>query len=141
MHKPPPLPIAFAALAIVIVHPLLPAIEGELFPVVSDATITHVEAQSNGTVLIHGEFEKFRNCAFLGLSWYLGTPQTGSIIPVEFSKAIDRDEGPALFGPWRLLMRQDQLGQSTAIVTHRCHPFWATETHFYPSVDAIEVTP
>lgn len=109
-------------------------IEGRLFPVVDGTTIAISEPVGETRTRIWGEFDKLRDCQYEGLEFRLGTP--GSSIHVDFTfeeGAKHRAPGRETFGPWLVHLTEDQLtNRAFSIVYHRCHPFWLTETRFYP---------
>lgn len=111
----------------------LPLIEGRLFPVVVGVQITQTEAAGPISTRIWGEFEKVRDCTFLGIEFYLGDIDRSAraqLMLEEGSKV--RGNGFEDWGPWVVQLTESQLAENSyAIVRHRCHPFWETVTRFY----------
>ena len=109
-------------------------IEGRYSPVVVGVSINRVEPVGDTKSRIWGEFQKVRNCEFVGLEFYLGTPANSARVDLDIEEASkQRGEGFEDFGPWLVQLDPEQLsGRAFAIVRHKCHPFWITETGFYP---------
>lgn len=109
-------------------------IEGRYFPVVIGVDVNRVEAVGDTKARIWGEFQKVRECAFVGLAFYLGTPGNAARVDLDLEEASkQRAAGFEDFGPWLVQLDPEQLrGRAFAVVQHRCHPFWITETVFYP---------
>lgn len=111
-----------------------PRLEGYLFPVMSEATIERYLPDGDEWTLIHGSFEKYRNCKFIGLEWSLKQGSGPSVIvPVEFlSGTRARGAGEQEFGPWKLTVRPESIeGMTYAHAYHQCHWFWRTRTRFW----------
>ena len=127
-------PLGIVMWGLILFYPLLPDIEGRMFPVVTNVAITdYISADDAAHAsVIYGEFDKVRACAFRRMNWYLGNRNTGPLIGVAF----DEDEqvreigSHNIFGPWLVFIRAEQFPETTAEVVHRCHPFWITRTQF-----------
>lgn len=113
-----------------------PRLEGRLFPVVDQVTITDVEESGCGDcVSISGHFEKLRECTFLDLLVVYQVPNGGRVgVPVRFTNGtIVRGEGIHDFGPWEIDLSVRQFEDNTVVEAfHQCHPFWVTVTRFHP---------
>ena len=109
-------------------------IEGRFFPVVANTSIVEMQPVGPYSTRILGQSEKLRACPFDRIEWYIGTPSAYSVVPVLFEdRSTARPAGPLDFGPWLLRMTAEEIkNRSFAVVFHRCHPFWLTETRFYP---------
>lgn len=107
------------------------AVEGRLYPVVDNVELTRAVLASDTTTRIWGAFEKRRDCAFVRVEWWIGSPKSGSQVSVVFEEAAkDRNDGRQYFGPWLVRVPTDVFPFTTAIAVHRCHPFWETRTVF-----------
>lgn len=112
-----------------------PYLEGMLFPVSSNTKLELVEDAGNGWTTISGQSIKRRECTFLELEW-LVYDATGRAVKVPFKILegnVIRGAGVFSFGPWLAHLTKKQVVEESVIVAHhRCHPFWVTETRFYP---------
>lgn len=110
------------------------AIEGRFYPVISKAEIDRVEEVNSVSSRIWGRFDRLRDCSFQGLHFFLGEPGSSARVDLVFEEPAQvREPGSAEFGPWRVQLTHDQIeNRAYAIAYHRCHPFWITETRFYP---------
>ena len=108
-------------------------IEGKFYPVVKPADIQRVEPAGDVSTRIWGRAVRLRNCSFQRLEWRLGTEAAFSVVDLDFEESSKvRNSGRFQFGPWRLHLTPDQLSErSYAIVFHRCHRLWLTQTRFY----------
>lgn len=120
-----------------IISTFAPQIEGRLFPVVVSTELTKViklpEDETHS--LVYGQSRKVRDCSFIKMDWYYGSPEGKSVlVPLEvMERSKIRDEGRFSFGPWHLALSKELVNSSSfALVTHRCHPFWETQTTFWP---------
>ena len=109
-------------------------VEGALFPVVVDTKITSADRISSLNTRVTGSATKLRECSFVRIEWFLGTPKLSAYIPVVFEERSKVRTAEAFqFGPWILRMSPEEVRDfSYAIVYHKCHPLWLTETRFYP---------
>lgn len=119
--------------SIPITFPLLSKYEGKWLPVVEDIHVHQVAEDEDG-IYVAVQFSKVRSCEFLGISWF---DEFGRRAPVEFetresylpySRPAERNQ---MTGPW-YLKGIHSLEESSAITSHKCHPFWTTFTNFYP---------
>lgn len=106
--------------------------EGDFFPVVSKIKILSSAKEKQG-VFINVSFKKFRQCEFIGISWY---SKFNVRLPIIYENdaelsPLSRPTGPQSAGPW-LIRDLKSLDGSRAIVSHKCHPLWITHTVFYP---------
>ena len=108
-------------------------IEGDFFPVTNMGVIEAHAAEGETWTRIWGHSFRLRHCSFDHLSWYLGHEDDDSRADLIFEEGTKvRSNGRFDFGPWLVQLTPQQLfGRSYAIVYHRCHPFWLTETRFY----------
>ena len=129
--------IAAGAIALLALTPYK-EIETKFFPVAAPAKIYNSQVTSAG-IEIYVSFTKNRNCKFLGLEWYKGTPTKGlAKIPLTFLEdrghdIASRPVGVQLAGPWLLegIDLHELHHHSFAIARHECHPLWDTITRFY----------
>lgn len=123
-----------------LVFALGPAIETKLAPAVSKLRILDLHDNADGLAEISAEFTKLRDCEYIGIAWYRGSPSGGfERVPVILlrregdTSSPNRPVGTQRAGPWIIGMpAADITGNSFAQLTHRCHPFWVTTTEFYP---------
>lgn len=112
-----------------------PKIESVIFPIVRNVQVQKFEFIDKSHTQILGSAEKLRECTFLKLEWYYGKPDSAHVlVPVKFLEGNKIREGGLFdFGPWEISLGVDQIkNQTFAIVYHRCHPFWVSETKFFP---------
>lgn len=119
-----------------VVFTLGPIIEGRLLPVVKDTQIVTVSPEGLFKSRIWGSSHKIRErCQFKRLEW-LYAPEQGTPVtaPVSFLAGTkSRGEGIFDFGPWVVDIADDKIkDESLVYAYHQCHPFWLTETQFYP---------
>jgi hypothetical protein len=109
-------------------------IEGRYFPVVVNTAVTEIERVGDIESRVWGSSEKVRQCAFERIEWYIGSEDAYSRVAVSFEeRSKARPDGDLSFGPWLIRMTPEEvLHRSFAVVVHRCHPLWLTETRFYP---------
>lgn len=119
-----------------------PALEGRLFPVVSHFTITRTVAIGPEETAVYGNFEKYRDCEYLAMSWYR-KDDAGLIERVGLSQQPPRGNnpppdptrplGPQRFGPWNVAMPEAEVRSRSYVETaHNCTWLWITRTVFYP---------
>ena len=108
-------------------------VEGYFFPVANNPQITRIEREDEGWTRIWGVADRLRSCSFNRLEWRLGSADAFAVVDLVFEEGTKvRGDGTFSFGPWLLHITPDQLrNRSYAIVFHRCHPFWLTQTRFY----------
>ena len=112
-----------------------PIIEGKFFPVVKNTKITIVVQESLRTTIITGESYRIRDCDFRGLEIYKeGVSGGASLVPLEILEPTKtRGLGLFTFGPWRVGLTADEIASlGYSIAYHRCHPFYLTQSRFYP---------
>jgi hypothetical protein len=109
-------------------------IEGQIWPVSTPLTVTHVEADPRG-VRIHGNAPKMRDCDYRGVEWRFGT--VASNVPI----AGGFDDPPAVNevasgavdilnwdGIWAAVS-PSQVGGTIAYAWHQCPGrWWETRT-------------
>jgi len=124
----------------VTIFSLGPYLETRFWPTVSKLHILSIEATGPAETTIRAEFTKLRNCEYVGISWYRGTPQGGfERVPVILlrqagdTSSPNRPTGKQRAGPWIIGVPISEVpSNSFAQLVHRCHPFWPTTTDFYP---------
>jgi hypothetical protein len=117
-----------------------PAFETTYFPVVSKLHIDDIRPTADGRTSVIASFRKLRNCEYLGISWYAGTPSTTfervAIVLLRDEKDTSGPTRPIGFqraGPWVINLPPDAVvKRSFARLYHHCHPFWVTTTDFFP---------
>ncbi|MFG5382204.1 MULTISPECIES: hypothetical protein [unclassified Yoonia] len=108
-------------------------IEGYFFPVATPGVIIRYEAVGETSTRIWGDSARLRHCSFDHLVWYLGDEADNARADLVFEEGTKvRPGGRFSFGPWLVQLTPEQLlGRSYAVVYHRCHALWLTETRFY----------
>ncbi|WP_127523561.1 hypothetical protein [Mesorhizobium sp. Z1-4] len=118
-------------IAIPLLWPLGPRIEGFLLPVTGKVQVSKVEQRSEGLAFFV-KFTKRRQCEFEAIIWYEGPVRlTLTFEPEAEQQHRTRPVGDQYIGPW-LLNGVSDLDGVVAYVLHRCHPLWMTLTRFYP---------
>jgi hypothetical protein len=112
--------------------PILTEAEADYLPVVSKAKISSVAPDLAGGVYFYINFEKTRQCEFLGISWYdkNGVRLVLDLEPSAKNTPITRPTGEWNIGPWRLF-GVETLEGTRAYVHHKCHPLWTTISRLY----------
>lgn len=133
---------AFFFFSIYTILIVTPWVEQAIWPVVGKLHfLSHSEkVDDDGTIrtTIFVQYEQYRECELLGLSWTRILPD-GSLerIPV-FQTAndttlVNRPNGKNTAGPWVLPLPFSEIeGHTFVKVYHRCSPLWVTTTNFYP---------
>ncbi|WP_424967346.1 hypothetical protein [Dinoroseobacter sp. S375] len=128
----------YVALAVLVgvaaatLRPVAGGVEGRLFPVVKRAQITSVDALGETRSVIYGTSSRLRSCAFRRVDFFLGTPEANARVDLDMRETSKvRPGGEFDFGPWLVQLTPDQFPRAFAVVKHRCHPFWLTESLFY----------
>lgn len=128
-----PLIGAFLLALVLFIKSIGGRIEGYLFPVVTIGAIVEYESVGETWTRIWGEAVRLRQCSFDHLVWYLdhqGEEAPADVISEEGTKV--RGLGAFDFGPWLIQLTPSQLFErSHAIIYHRCHRLWLTESPFY----------
>lgn len=108
-------------------------IEGYLFPVVTMGEIIAFEPVGETSTRFWGRSARLRHCHFDHLVWYLAEGHVATYADLVFEEGPKvRGGGRFAFGPWLVQLTPEQLlDRSYAVVYHRCHLFWLTETRFY----------
>jgi hypothetical protein len=116
------------------IYPLLPKIEGALFPVAGKLVIKNPTLTESGNTRFDGEFVKYRKCTRAELEWHFGVQGGHTVlVPSTRPDPIISPEGKASFEGWEVGLTLQQIQkESFVIVFHDCHPFWRTETKFFP---------
>jgi len=124
---------ALAGLMALFVQAFGGAIEGYFYPVTEATMITRAERDTDAWTRIWGQAARRRACSFQRLEWRLGDDRAFSVVDLVFEEGAKvRGDGTFEFGPWLLHLSPDQLRKrSYAIVYHRCHWLWLTQTRFY----------
>lgn len=106
-------------------------IEGRLWPVVTTATITHVEDVGGGWTRVSGYFDKLRDCDLSGLLWWQGPAYHSAFAPFRFDRAPQEvAPGRFVFSGIAVQLQPGRVASSSANVLHQCHHFWPTESAF-----------
>lgn len=115
--------------------PFFGIIEGRLFPVLTDFTITSSEIAGDFSSDFSGEMTILRGkCDFLGMEAYLQGPERRAPVSFTFLESTKaRASGTQYWGPWRLRIDLSDLDNLILISFHQCpYRFWKTKTEFYP---------
>lgn len=110
--------------------PLIPPIEGALWPVTTK--VAFIDARPvDGGMAVRMSYTKLRDCEIIGVSMDRKT------IPVEFdpidgstAKLTTRGTGPQISREW--FVGSDSLDDLRLRFIHRCNPLWLTVTVAYP---------
>lgn len=122
-----------------IVFTVGPQLETRFWPVVSKLKILSIEEVA-GQSQLTARFTKFRNCEYIGLSWFRGRLD-GNFERVRVTilrqpgddGSPNRPPGTQTSGPWLVAIPPADLrGNSFARLSHRCHFLWLTTTDFWP---------
>jgi hypothetical protein len=118
-----------------------PWVETRFFPVVEKLQILRAEPGDDGaTTVLHAAFRKIRDCEYIGMSWFRGDrAESFERVPVVLMRregdtsSPNRPLGYQRAGPWVIHVPPDELAtKSFAILHHRCHGLWTSNTEFYP---------
>ena len=124
------LPAMLAAICAVFIVSVGGQIEGHFAPVSGQTQFDRIEPVGETSVRIAGQSMKLRECKFVRIEIRTGR---GTVAPIQFEEGtVDRGAGRFGFGPWLVQLTPQQLQGARAIVYHRCHPLWLTETRWYP---------
>lgn len=119
-------------LAFILFKPMLPEFEGDLFPVVVDANITAVESTGDMHTDIRGETTKVRACEWIKTEVWAGEPGRSMLLSVTRPDGLTNfGLGRSAWSPMRLPLPQQLTTRATAVVEHRCHALWNTETRLF----------
>ena len=109
----------------------VPRIEHFLFPVVKDFVVTGMVKEPDA-VTINGYMHKDRDCNFVGVqtvSISNGIEVDAPLIFLDAKNNNDtRPKGTQGWGPWQITVKVSSADAIKLTSTHRCHPFWATDT-------------
>ena len=106
-------------------------------PVVTKMRIVDLTGDGART-FVSIEFQKLRDCEFVGIAWYVKTDGAFERVPILLHQPrgdgmYTRPVGVQRAGPWEVSLTPRQLiGFSFVKMYHRCHGLWTTETDFYP---------
>lgn len=126
------------ALAVSFLGPTIGKIEGRLWPVTSRVELLSAEnaPPPDYRYRFAARADKFRECDFAGLEWYLGDQRGGSV-PVRAFFADPPEIRGAGILEWSGLLislaEDDVRGNSYALVYHDCGWPWLTVTLFFDS--------
>lgn len=98
-------------------------IEGKLFPVISDFTITQMEKNPDDYLftVLSGHFIKLRNCKFSGANLIIKEDDLESVTEITFRDvARVRKPGKQEYGPWETRVGIDSLANADITVEHNC---------------------
>lgn len=128
----------FAALLLVVVFvfgDVFGRIEGRLFPVASDFTVSAVIGPTDRSMIVSGSFDILRpGCGNAEVRWLLSNGERTVPVTLEFlNGARVRSGGANAFSNWLVGVPVESLEDSIVIVSHQC-PFrpWRTVTQLYP---------
>jgi hypothetical protein len=112
-------------------------VEGRLFPVLGRSDLAFEVSPGSGWSRIGGTAARLRDCDFVRAEWRHGTREAYRVVDLVFEEGgAMQSNGHAEFGPWLVHLRPAQLrDQSSAVVYHRCHPLWLTESLLFDSQD------
>lgn len=121
--------IVFLVMSVVL-SPTFKWMEGRFFPVVANFEIVSSETTNDG-VFMYVNFDKVRDCDFIGINWYEGPDRLLlRFLEDEGQAPLSRPVGLQVAGPW--LLGASTLEGTRATVLHKCHVLWSTETRMYP---------
>lgn len=110
---------------------VLPRLERALFPVVSDFVVTSL-TKTPEYVVVSGYMRKTRDCTFVGVQAVAVQEAHEHDIPLIFLDARNnnatRPLGSQAWGPWKVTFPTTYADSVKLTSTHRCHPFYATDT-------------
>lgn len=119
-----------------------PSIEARFLPVATKLNVHQMVSDPAGTKIESASFVKLRDCQFHGIAWFhiLGGNQVVQVPVISMQQQpgalpgfYNRPTGSNVVGPWFIgLKLREVVYHSFARVEHRCHPFWITNTPFYP---------
>jgi hypothetical protein len=111
--------------------PLMPPLEGALWPVTSKVAFINQAATPEGGMLARMSYVKNRDCEIIGVSM----DRAG--LPVDFEPAagsldnlITRGTGPQISRQW--LIGDDSIQGLRLRFIYRCHTLWTTVVIVYP---------
>ena len=109
----------------------VPRIEHFLFPVVKDFVVTGMVKEPHA-VVINGYMHKVRDCNFVGVQVVTVNDGIEVDAPLIFldtqNNNATRPKGTQGWGPWQVVVKAEAADAIKLTSTHRCHPFWATDT-------------
>lgn len=130
--------ILFGVMMVMASYPFLallgPVIEEKIAPVVVDTRLINLTTSPNGTTMLYGTSVKKRDCIFDHIEWFQveGSRAVRTDVAFGHGPSIVRKPGVFSFGPWTIRMQPNLISSSYAIVYHRCHMFWLSQSRFYP---------
>lgn len=106
-------------------------LDGNMFPVVEDFKIHHVEQAHNG-IEIYGSFYKTRNCDYITLEAYMTKDGVSSFVEIDFrdSETV-RPPGDHHYGPWYIKIGVEDLQDLDIYSHHNCYGAFDTITQIY----------
>ena len=120
--------IVLMLLMLPIYGPMIPVVEGGLFPVTGKVEFIEVHPVEGG-VSVRMKYTKLRDCEFIGVALDdNGFPVTFD--PVAGGAPLTLPTGDRLSRPW--LVGADTVDGLRLRWVHRCNPFWTTITVGYP---------
>jgi hypothetical protein len=121
----------------IFIHTYGPAIEGKLFPIVSEFHIDTLIRQSDNTIVLTGTLNKLRDdCPFVGATAYVNDPKVPQILrlaSIDFkdtdNKVIARVKGIQTWGPWNIhTVLPNSKHELTILSHHSCHSLYNIPT-------------
>jgi len=119
--------------ALILAVPLVYLIDTRVFPVVGPAhAIIISQNPVPGTIKVRFVYTKYRNCKFIGSSFWLRGHTSTPVQLLQSGPAINNPVGRTTTGVMVLGVDQDSwINNGQMIVEHRCHPFWTHQANLY----------
>lgn len=110
---------------------ILPRLERALLPVVTGFVVTSM-TKTPEHVVLSGYMRKDRDCIFVGVQAVAIQDAHEHDVPLIFLDARNnnatRPQGSQAWGPWKVTVPALYADSIKLISTHRCHPFYTTDT-------------
>ncbi len=116
---------------VLFLHSIAGVLEGAILPVLARMELSEIVEIDETHVQVQGRSRRLRSCAVDRIEWYLGAPRARALVDVIFvdGSGIAAED---IFGPFVLPMNDTQLrNRSHAVIFHRCHRFWLTQTRLF----------
>ena len=111
--------------------PLMPPLEGALWPVTSKVTFINQATTPEGGTLARMSYVKNRDCEIIGVSMdRAGLPVDFEPVAGSLDNLTTRGTGPQISRQW--LIGDDSIQGLRLRFIYRCHPLWTTVTIVYP---------
>lgn len=114
-----------------IISPYMAEFETKYLPVIKNIKVLPPTLHRDG-ISFYVNFDKIRQCEFIGLSWY---DNNGTRLKLDFESSAKNTEetrptGEWNVGPW-FLHDVSSLEDTRAYTFHKCHPLWITISEFF----------